>query len=182
MVGNVKTKKVGYKERLINLPDELWGVIEADAKAARRSRTAHIEAILAEYYNPSSDRTAAPAGANRPAGIEGADLAAKVTELEARVKHLADLVTDRMGGDERTEDLIHPTDAEIEEELRRLAEQLRKEPLSYGIHVGGSGKMTKAMRETVIRDRIDKRRQELLGERAENAKKRGAERRKNKAR
>jgi hypothetical protein len=178
MVGTVKTKKAGYKERLINLPDELWGVIEADAKAARRSRTAHIEAILVEYFAPSAAPTT---GANESAAIDNTGLAAKVSALEAQVKHLTNLITSRLEANDRLEETLHPTDAEIEEELRRLAEQLRKEPLSYGIHVGGSGKMTKAMRETIIEDRIVKRRQELLSERAESARRREAERRKQKA-
>jgi hypothetical protein len=181
MVGNVKTKKAGYKERLINLPDELWGIIEADAKAARRSRTAHIEAILVEYFTPSANKAAPPTGAREPAAIDNAGLAAKVSDLEAQVKHLTDLITDRIEANVRIEDPIHPTDAEIEEELRCLAEQLRQEPLSYGIHVGGSGKMTKAMRETIIQDRMEKHRQELLGQRAENARKREADRRKHKS-
>ena len=178
MVGNVKTKKAGYKERLINLPDELWGIIEADAKAARRSRTAHIEAILVEYFTPSAPP---PTGASELAAIDNAGLATKVSDLEAQVKHLTELITDRIEANARIEDPIHPTDAEIEEELRLLAEQLRQEPLSYGIHVGGSGKMTKAMRETIIQDRMAKRRQELLGQRAENARKRDAERRRHKS-
>ena len=181
MVGTVKTKKAGYKERLINLPDDLWGIIEADARAARRSRTAHIEAILVEYFTPSANKAAPPTGAHEPAAINNAGLAAKVSELEAQVKHLADLITDRMAANDRVEDPIHPTDAEIEEELRRLTERLRQEPLSYGIHLGGSGKMTKAMRERIIEDRVAKRRQELVAERALNAKPREPEKRKHRS-
>ena len=181
MVGTVKTKKAGYKERLINLPDELWGIIEADARAARRSRTAHIEAILVEYFTPSANQAALPTGAHEPAAIDNAGLAAKVSELEAQVKHLTDLITDRMAATDRVEDPIHPTDAEIEEELRGLAERLRQEPLSYGIHLGGSGKMTKAMRERIIEDRVAKRRQELLAERAKTPRKREAEKRKHRS-
>ena len=181
MVGTVKTKKAGYKERLINLPDDLWGIIEADARAARRSRTAHIEAIQVENLTPSANKAVPPTRAHEPAAIDNAGLAAKVSELEAQVRHLTDLITDRMAANDRDEDPIHPTDAEIEEELRRLTERLRQEPLSYGIHLGGSGKMTKAMRERIIQDRVAKRRQELVAERAENAKQREAERRKHRS-
>jgi hypothetical protein len=60
---------------------------------------------------------------------------------------------------------IHPTDAEIEEDLAQFEKQLRDTPLSHGIHVGGSGKMTKAMKDTIIKDRVEKRRQELLSQR-----------------
>jgi len=38
------------RERLINLPDELWEIIDEDARRSLRSRTKQIEMILANHY------------------------------------------------------------------------------------------------------------------------------------
>lgn len=86
-VGMAKDEGEGRRsEKLISLPDELWEIIDEDARRSRRSRTKQIEMILASTY-----RFGEPPNSNTLAARE-AELEIHRANLEDFEKQMAELL------------------------------------------------------------------------------------------